>query len=104
MEIGPNGVNHGYTMHYRSVPTTNKKGLLTVTSDTQDAKIYIDGEYVKALPVTDYSVDNTQYQLKLTAVGYENLEMPIIIREGYQLNIRPYLLPIPLSLEELPNE
>jgi diacylglycerol kinase family enzyme len=99
MEIGPSDITHGTILYYTSIPKTSEnEGLLTVTSSANEAKVYIDGEYLKKTPVSGLTLRDNQYQIKVTAQGYEPIEIPIFIRKGYHLNLKTYHFPIPVNL------
>jgi hypothetical protein len=40
----------------------------------------------------------------MEAKNYESLTVPIVIRKGYTLNIKGYLLPIPVIFEEIQSD
>ncbi len=100
IEIGPKRILHGTILYYTSIPKTSEnEGLLTVTSTADDAKVYIDSEYIKKAPVGGLTLKDNQYQIKVTAEGYEPIEIPIFIRKGYHLNLKTYHFPIPVSFD-----
>lgn len=105
IEIGPEDILQGTILYYTPVKTIIKgKGYITVTSNAEDAKIYIDKEFTDTSPLSNYALMDGQYQVKVTANGYEEIEIPVIVREGYQLNLKTYHYPIPIILEETTNE
>ncbi len=105
IEIGPENTLQGAILYYTPVKTITKgKGYITVTSNAQDAKIYIDKEFTDTSPLSNYALMDGQYQVKVTANGYEEIEIPVIVREGYQLNLKTYHYPIPIILEKVTNE
>jgi hypothetical protein len=44
-----------------------------------------------------------EYNLQITADGYESLDIPILIEEGYLLNVKTYLFPIPIIFDTVDN-
>ncbi|MDD4382191.1 MAG: PEGA domain-containing protein [Candidatus Dojkabacteria bacterium] len=101
LEIGPEDIIHGSIISYSSVPKiSSSDGFLTITSNTQNAKIYIDGEFQKIAPISGLQLKDGQYQVKVTAEGYEDIEIPVIVRKGYLLNLKTYSFPIPVNFEE----
>ena len=89
LEIGPENILHGSIMYYSPEPKISaSEGFLTVTSNAQKAKLYIDGEYLNDLPITEVKLKENQYQIKVTALGYMDVEVPVIIRKGYLLNLK----------------
>lgn len=100
IEIGPNDLLHGVVLYYTAIPKgSNDTGLLTITSSPLDADIKMDGEYTSSSPLTGYELTAGQYSITISKDGYEDVEAPVIIREGYHLNVRAFLMPIPLTLE-----
>ena len=105
MEIGPNNLLHGVIFYYTSIPKgTENTGLLTVTSSPLDADITLDGEFLSKTPLSGYQSTKGQYTVKMSKTGYEDIEAPVIVREGYHLNVKGFLFPIPLTLETTENE
>ncbi len=104
LEIGPEDLLQGSILYYTPSKVSSEGGFLTVTSNTDDAKIYIDKEFVKRTPVTNIPLKSNQYEVKVTSQGYENVEIPILIRDGYQLNLKTYHFPIPVIFEGAQNE
>jgi hypothetical protein len=43
------------------------------------------------------------YDLQLGAEGHEDLDIPILIEEGYLLNVKAYLFPIPIIFDTVDN-
>jgi hypothetical protein len=100
LEIGPDSILHGSIITYTSVPKISSSGgFLTITSSVQNAKIYIDGEFQKTTPITGLKLKDGQYQIKITAEGYEDIEIPVIVRKGYLLNLKTFSFPIPVNFE-----
>lgn len=104
VEIGPENILHGSVLYYTAVPrTSNNEGLITVTSSAQDSKVYIDNEYIKKAPLSGLKLKDSQYQVKVTAEGYEEIEIPLFIRKGYHLNLKTYHFPIPVIFDNVEN-
>lgn len=102
LEIGPENILHGSIMYYSPEPKiSNLDGFLTVTSNAQKAKLYIDGEYLNDLPMTEIKLKENQYQVKISALGYMDVEVPIIIRKGYLLNLKTFNFPIPVNFDNV---
>jgi hypothetical protein len=105
IEIGPNDLLLGTVLYYTSIPKgTSNTGLLTITSSPLKAQITLDGEILSTTPLSGYQLTKGQYTVKISKDGYEEVEAPVIIREGYHLNVKAFLFPIPLTLETLENE
>lgn len=101
LEIGPGELLQGSILYYTPSKVSSGEGFLTITSNVEDAKIYLDKEFVKQAPVSNIPLKDNQYEVKVTADGHENVEIPIYIRSGYQLNLKTYHFPIPVSFESL---
>lgn len=105
IEIGPNNFLYGSILYYTSIPkNSSNTGLLTVTSSPLNAKVTLDGEVLSNTPLSGYQLTQGQYTVRISKEGYEEVKAPVIIREGYHLNIKGFLLPIPLTLESAENE
>ncbi len=104
LEIGPESILNGTILYYTSVPhTATGQGLITITSSATDAKVYIDKEYIGNAPVNNLEQRDNQYQIKVSAVGYEDIEIPVFVRAGYQLNLKTYHFPIPVNFDTVSN-
>ncbi|HRI05612.1 MAG TPA: PEGA domain-containing protein [Candidatus Dojkabacteria bacterium] len=103
LEIGPNNLSSGYILYYTKSPVSNGKGYLSVNTDPADATVYIDGEYADKAPINAYMANPKSYSVKVSKTGYENVEFPVIVREGYNLNVKVNLFPIPINIEEQSN-
>jgi len=105
LEIGPRSLLHGVVLYYTPIPKGSKNtGLLTITSSPLDAEITLDGEYLSNTPLSGYQLTKGQYTVKISKTGYEETETPVIVREGYHLNVKGFLFPIPLILETTEHE
>jgi len=104
LEIGPENILHGSIMYYSPEPKiSSSEGFLTVTSNAQKAKLYIDGEFLNDLPITEIKLKENQYQVKVSALGYMEVEVPVIIRKGYLLNLKVFNFPIPVNFDNVEN-
>lgn len=100
MEIGPGDNLHGILLYYtESNLTESGKGKITITSNVDNTKIYIDDEYLKNTPVTNIGLDSKEYNIVLRSDGYEQLQFPVVVRDGYTLNIQAYLFPTPITFD-----
>lgn len=100
IEIGPDDNLHGFELYNTQDNTTGpNKGKLTITSNAQDTKVYIDGEYIDKAPITNHILNKGEYTIKMETEGYEDLEFPIVISEGHILHIKGHQFPIPVSFD-----
>ena len=100
--IGPEDILHGSIIYYSPEPKiSNSEGFLTATSNADNAKLYVDGEYLENLPITEVKLQENQYQVKISALGYEDVEIPLIIRKGYLLNLKAFNFPIPVNFDNV---
>lgn len=100
LEIGPDDILHGIILYYTSIPrNSEEEGIVTITSSPLGSDISLDGESLGQTPLTGHQLNKGQYSVKIFREGYEEVEAPIIVREGYHLNIKAFLFPIPLTLE-----
>ncbi|MCD4811061.1 PEGA domain-containing protein [bacterium] len=104
IEIGPAGILHGSILYY--TPQNNKRntGTLSILCDVDTSKIYIDDEYVKQTPLTKHELPVKEYDLQIITNNYETLDLPILIENGYMLNIKAYLFPIPVNFDNANDE
>lgn len=101
MEIGPGSNLHGVILYYtEDSGSQSSKGKITITSNTQNSRIYINEEYLNEAPATNIELVSKEYRILLKADGYEDLEFPIVVRNGYILNIKGYQFPTPITFEE----
>lgn len=101
MEIGPEELLHGTILYYTPTKTSNKKGYLVVTTNVQDSKVSVNGEFMKRGSLTNLELSDSEYQVKVEAEGYQEVQIPVFVREGYQLNLKIYQFPIPLGSDTL---
>lgn len=101
MEIGPEDLLHGTILYYTPTKTSNKKGYLVVTTNVQDSKVSVNGEFMKRGSLTNLELSDSEYQVKVEAEGYQEIQIPVFVREGYQLNLKIYQFPIPLGSDTL---
>lgn len=101
LEIGPNDSLAGYILYYIPSPdTTKNEGFITITSNQADAVVLINDESMGITPLDLAKVTEGEYKVKISKKGYEVVEIPIIIRQGFNLNINAQLLPIPTNLSK----
>jgi hypothetical protein len=104
VEIGPAGILHGAILYYTPQSSLeNQQGSLSILCDIEESKIYLDEEYIKQTPLIARTLTAKEYELKIAAEGYETLTIPILIEEGYLLNVKAYLFPIPITFETIQN-
>jgi len=100
IEIGPDDTLHGFLLFYTQDNTLGtNKGKLTLTSNAQNTKVYIDDEYIEVTPITNHILNTGEYTIKMEAEGYESLEFPVVISKGFVLNVKGYQFPIPVSFD-----
>ena len=105
IEIGPGDNLHGVVIYYTEDNTGDSgKGKITVTSNAPDSRVYINDEFLKNTPATNIELVSKEYKIKLKSNGFEDLEVPIIVREGYTLNIKVYMFPTAVTFETEGNE
>lgn len=104
IEIGPGSALHGNILYYTAVNSKDLQGSITVLSEAQNSKIYIDDQYVKDAPIISHSLEPREYELKVVAPDFEELSKPVIIREGYLLNVKAFLFPIPVNFNIVGSE
>ncbi len=101
IEIGPDENLYGTVLYYVEEKNFDQnKGQLTITSNATDAKVYMNDEFLKSTPLTNLEVNEGEYDIRIESQGFESLELPIVVRGGYTLNIKSYLLPIPVIFEK----
>jgi hypothetical protein len=102
-EIGPDNLIHGIILYYTAFKTSSSDGFLTVISNVDDAKVFLDKEFVKTTPITNLSLKENQYDIKIVTEGFEDIEIPLLIRNNYTLHLKTYQFPIPVTYEEIQN-
>ncbi len=101
VEIGPDDNIHGTILYYTEDPSFDShKGRLTITSNIPNSKAYMNSEFLKFTPITRLDVTEGEFDIKVESNNYESVSLPVVIRSGYTLNIKAYLLPIPVIFEE----
>jgi hypothetical protein len=102
IELGPAGILHGAILYYSPQNNLgNNEGTLSVLSEVEDSKIYLDGEYLKKTPVISEKLTTKEYELEVSAEGYETVKIPILIEQGNLLNVKTYLFPIPITFDKV---
>lgn len=104
LEIGPENLLHGIILYYTPVRTSSQDGFLTIISNVEDARIFLDSEFLKVTPITNLSLKENQYEVKVTASGHEEVAVPVLIRNNYALNLKTFHFPIPVSFDSLEQE
>jgi len=100
IEIGPDNILNGTILYYTEATNTQRgKGLVTITSSVEEAKVYVDKEYLGTSPIANLELADNQYQVKVSAQGYEDVEIPVFVRTGYLLNLKTYHFPIPVNFD-----
>ncbi len=70
--------------------TEEKKCKLTINSDPDDAKVYIDGEYIGKTPIKEFEIGYGKHKVLVVKSQYEDALSEIIInrlRKTYFLNV-----------------
>jgi hypothetical protein len=99
VEIGPDGVNYGYMLYYTVLNSyESEKSYLTVNSPVGITDISLDNVFISTTPVNRMEMKPTSFKLTASLQGYQNVELPIITRKGYNLNVFVYLYPIPVEI------
>ncbi|MDX9738768.1 MAG: PEGA domain-containing protein [Candidatus Dojkabacteria bacterium] len=100
IEIGPDSNIYGTVLYYEEQRSfDSNKGKLTISSNAPNTKVYMNQEFLKSAPITNLDVNGGEYDISLEAPNYEGIKLPIVVREGYTLHIKGYLLPIPVIFE-----
>ncbi len=98
IEIAPNNFKSGHILFYSPIPKTSRnEGAISIRSDVKNYDILINNERTAKNDLISHKLKPDEYDIQIISEGYESLEFPAIVREGYDLNIRIYLLPIPIS-------
>lgn len=99
IEIGPATTKAGYLLYYSpAFDIPENKGSLSVATTPKNASISFNNKFIQKSDMNVYTLDGSSYKLSVKKDGYEAVELPIVIRKGYNLNITVYLLPIPTQL------
>jgi hypothetical protein len=101
LEIGPEDLLHGIILYYTPVSTSSEEGFLAVSSNVEGAKVFVDQEFIKASPVTNMSLRESQYEVRVVMEGHEDVEVPVLVRNNYVLNLKTYHFPIPVAFDTL---
>ncbi len=99
LEIGPDDLLQGIILYYTPVRTSSQEGFLSVISNSDDARVFLDGEFLKVSPVTNLSLKESQYNIKVVPTGAESVEIPVLIRNNYVLNLKTFHFPIPVIFD-----
>lgn len=101
IEIGPDNLLHGIILYYTPVRTSSNEGFFTIVSDVEDARIFVDEEFIRVTPITNLSLRENQYEIKVLAPGHESIEIPILVRDNYSLNLKTFHFPVPVVFDTL---
>lgn len=104
VEIGPENLLHGTILYYTPVRTSSNEGFFTIVSNVDDARIFVDGEFIRVTPITNLSLSENQYEIRVLAPGHEDVEIPVLIRDNYSLNLKTFHFPIPVLFDTLEQE
>lgn len=104
IDIAPENFLEGSILYYTKENIKSKKGLLTITSNADNSKVYLDEEFLKSTPITNLELNPGEYNIEISAKDHTTVALPVVIREGYSLNIKAYLLPIPVNFDLISNE
>jgi hypothetical protein len=104
LEIGPEDLLHGAILYYTPIRTTSDEGFLTVISDVDDSRVFLDGEFLKVSPITNLGLRESQYEIKVLAPGHEEIVVPVLLRNNYVLNLKTFHFPIPVEFETIETE
>ena len=97
IEIGASGSYSGYVLNYTNSPFGDNKAYLTVDSNSA-AQAQLDGLDFGQTPTNITEISEKEHKLKITAVGFEDLEIPIQGNKGHNLNVSAYLYPLPINI------
>ena len=97
VEIGPEDLLHGAIIYYTPIRTSSDEGFLTVISNVDDSKVFLDGEFLKGSPITNLGLREGQYEVKVLAPGHEDVEVPVLLQNNYVLNLKTFHFPIPVN-------
>lgn len=98
VEMGPGDSTSGYILYYSQSPKSDNSGYMTLNNNIESASVSLDGEFLTRTPISAYKLSAKEYQVKISSEGYEDVSFPIVIREGYNLNILSFQFPIPINI------
>lgn len=104
LEIGPEDLLHGTILYYTPIRTASNEGFLTVISNVDDSRVFLDGEFLKVSPITNLGLRESQYEIKVLAPGHEEVKVPVLLRNNYVLNLKTFHFPIPVKFESIDTE
>ncbi|GAB4157324.1 MAG: hypothetical protein Fur003_1020 [Candidatus Dojkabacteria bacterium] len=99
IEIGPNNQISGYVLSYSAAPYSLQEGNYLVKSN-YSTRLTLDDKEIGKTPTEILKAKPGDYTLKSNAEGFDPLEVPIVLRAKYNLNIELYLLPVPVNISE----
>jgi hypothetical protein len=113
-ELGPTGdFSTGYVFYALSKNSLSEDALLSINSDPDGAKVFVNGVLEGHSPLQDVNAQLTQKQtIKIESLGYETLEFDIFPEnqadrdklKGYNLVIEANLFKIPIDITEESSE
>lgn len=104
LEIGPENLLHGAIIYYTPIRTASNEGFLTVISNVDNSRVFLDGEFLKVSPITNLGLRESQYEIKILAPGHEEVAVPVLLRNNYVLNLKAFHFPIPIAFESIETE
>ena len=100
LEIGPTDTMQGAVLYYTPMKVSSENGFLMVTPNVNNANIYIDTTFTQKGTISNLELPVKEYKVNVTADGYESVEIPVLVRKGYLLNLKTFHFPIPVILDE----
>ena len=98
VEIAPDSFKSGHILYYSPLAgRAGQEGAISIRGDLPNYNVKIGGMEIEKSELSSYKLEPKEYDIVVSAKGFEPLEFPAIVREGYDLNIRIYLLPIPMD-------
>jgi hypothetical protein len=104
LEIGPEDLLHGVILYYTPIRTSSQDGFLTAISNVEQSRVFVDGEFLKTTPLTNLGLRENQYNIKILAPGHEDVEVPVLVRNNYSINLKTFHFPVPVTFETLDGE
>lgn len=78
--------------------------VLRVISDPSGAKVFIDNSEVGVTPFVSSNISDADYEIKISAEGYETQTSRITVKKGYTLNATFKMFPIPVPQKIVSSE
>lgn len=99
IELGPRGAIAGYVLYYNQAPSRQADATISVNADPKGSNLFLDGEFISSVPVYSETLSDGDHTITVEHELYEDVSFPIVARDGFNLNITVYQLPIPLNIE-----